>query len=118
MARYEQSFSGERRTSWLHMQLTPGERAQLEAGAHQTGSPSLSAFVRVLCLRRVPEAAMLAGIRQNPDAKKLAFELHAIGKNLNQLAHIANATGAVSAENELRATIGLLKAAIARVIAL
>ena len=50
--------------------------------------------------------------------KRLMYELKAIGNNLNQLTHIANALRAMPAEDKLRAVIDLLKAAMARVIAL
>ncbi len=118
MARYEQSYSGEHRSAALHVQLTPGERAELESAARQAGAASLSAYVRQLCLRRVLDAGRVAGVRRHPDALLLARELNAVGNNLNQLARIANATGVVPAADELRATIGLLKAVFARVIAL
>ena len=118
MARYEQTYSGERRTSSVHVQLTTTERAQLENGARDAGASSLSAYVRTLTLRRLAEPGIVAGTRQNPDARKLAYELSAIGNNLNQLTHIANIRGDVPARDELRAMTGLLKAAFARVIAL
>ncbi len=98
-------------------QLTPGERAELETAAAEAGL-SLSHFVRVLCLRRVPEAGAIAGTRRNPDARLLAHELSAIGNNLNQLTRIANTTQTVPLTVELHATIGLLKAAFARVVEL
>jgi len=46
------------------------------------------------------------------------YELNAIGNNLNQLTHLAHRTGGIADEGELRAVTGLLKAAMARVIAL
>jgi len=115
MARYEQTYAGERRTAALHVQLTPSERAELETAAFEAGL-SLSHFVRVLCLRRVPEAGALAGSRRNPDAAVLARELAAIGNNLNQLTRIANTTRVLPAMAELGATLGLLKAVFARVV--
>lgn len=118
MSRYEQSYSGDRRTAALHVQLTPVERAQLEAAAAEVGAASLSAFVRVLLFRRLAEAELTGGARRHPDAPGLMYQLSAIGNNLNQLAHVANATGAIVATDELRATTGLLKAAFARVLAL
>jgi hypothetical protein len=118
MGRYAPSYFGERRTSALHVQLTPGERAELEAAADRAGVASLSAFARFLFFRRPGEARPAAATRRNPDASRLAGELNAIGNNLNQLTHLAHRTGAVASEDDLRATICLLKAAIARVIAL
>ena len=118
MGRYASSYFGERRTLAVHVQLTPGERVEIEAAAASAGVASLSAFARCLFFRRPFEAGSAAATRGNPDAKRLAGELKAIGNNLNQLTHLAHRTGAVAAEDELRATTSLLKAAIARVIAL
>jgi hypothetical protein len=69
-------------------------------------------------MRRLGDAPVVAGTRRNPTAKLLADELRAIGNNLNQLARVANQTGEVRRETELDATLGELKVAIARVIAL
>ena len=118
MARYDQSYDGERRTASVHVQLTPHERAELEAAAAAKGAASLSAFVRTLCLRRLADVARVAGTSRNPDARRLLYELNAIGNNLNQLTHIANTYRALPAADELRAVTGLLKAAMARVMAL
>ena len=118
MARYEQSYSGDRRTAALHVQLTPAEREKIEAAAQAAGSPSLSQFARDYILRRTLRARRVAGVRRNPEAKRLMYELSAIGNNLNQLARVANTTGVVATVAELRAVTDLLKAAIAHVIAL
>jgi hypothetical protein len=118
MARYAPSYFGERRTSALHVQLTPGERDELEAAAASAGVASLSAYARFLFFRRLGGAGSVAATRRNPDASRLAGEMNAIGNNLNQLTHLAHRTGAIASEDELRATISVLKAALARVIAL
>src|SRR5277367_4562819 len=93
MARYERSYSGERRTAPLRLQLTPTERNALEAAAAGQGA-TLSAYARELLFRRA--AAMVADTRRNPEAKALADELRAIGINLNQIARHANTTGELS----------------------
>ncbi len=118
MARYDQSYDGAHRTAWVHVQLTPDERSELEATAAEIGSASLSACVRTLLLRRRADAVRVAGTRRNPDAQRLMYELNAIGNNLNQLTHLAHRTGGIAAESDLRAVTCLLKAAMARVIAL
>ena len=118
MARYAPSYFGERRTSALHVQLTPAERAEFEAAAASAGVASLSAFARFLFFQRLFDAGALAATRRNPDARRLAAELKAIGNNLNQLTYLAHRTGAIASEDDLRATICLLKAAIARAITL
>lgn len=118
MARYGQSYDGAHRTASVHVQLTPDERSELEAAALETGARSLSAYVRTLCLRRRADDGRVAGTRRSPDAQRLMFELNAIGNNLNQLTRMANTLRALPAADELRAVTCLLKAAMARVIAL
>jgi|SRR5580704_10431087 hypothetical protein len=117
MARHRKTYTGERRTVHLGVQLTPSERAQLEFAASEAGA-SLSQYVRELCLRRTPEAATVGGARRNPEAKRLIFELSAIGNNLNQLARVANTTRHAPQEAALRTAIEVLKATMARVLAL
>lgn len=118
MARYAETYSGERRTVALHVQLTPTERAHLEAAAHAAGARSLSAFARDHLLRRTMAPRQVAGVRRHPDAPGLIHQLSAIGNNLNQLARVANRNGAVASVEELLAVIEILKAAMARIIAL
>jgi hypothetical protein len=118
MARYEQSYTGDRRTSALHVQLTTGERAEIETAARQAGVASLSAYARLLLFHRLAEFELFASPQRHPDIRKLIFELSAIGNNLNQLARIANATRAIKTAAELAETTELLKAAIARVLSL
>jgi hypothetical protein len=117
MARYRSTFDGERRTEKVTVQLAPSERKRLEEGASTVGS-ALSEYVRDLCLRRQGAVTVVAGTRKNPVAKLLADELRAIGINLNQLAKVANQTGAISREGELDQTLEALKAAMARTIGL
>jgi hypothetical protein len=67
-------------------------------------------------LSRASDAS--GGARRNPEAKRLMYELSAIGNNLNQLARVANTVHAAPQEHELKAMIEILKAAMARVLAL
>lgn len=117
MARYERSYTGERRTAGIGVKLTPSERRRLEERAAASGA-ALSDYVRALCLRHTEAATTALPVRRNPEAKALADELRAIGINLNQLARVANQTGEMRREDELEATIRELKAAVARVITL
>lgn len=117
MARYERTYDGERRTEGLRVQLTPTERAALEADAKDQGAANISTYARQLLFRR--SAAVVAATRRNPEAKVLVDELRAIGINLNQLARHANTTGKISGRtDELRAALQDVKAATARVLAL
>jgi hypothetical protein len=117
MARYGKTYTGERRTVHLGVQLTPSERADLESRAAAAGA-SLSQYVRELCLRRASDPATVGGVRRNPQAKRLMFELSAIGNNLNQLARVANTTRHAAQESELKAVIEVLKATMAHVLSL
>ena len=117
MARYRADVAAERRTASLRSWVTQEEKRRLEAEAREAGN-GLSDYVRQLCLRRAGQTPTVAGVRRNPDAKRLADELRAIGNNLNQLAHVANAVGDVRHEGALETTIDLLKVTMSRVIAL
>lgn len=117
MARYRADNAAERRTVSLRSWVTPEEKQRLEAEARAAGN-GLSEYVRYLCTRRAGQAPTVAGTRRNPDAKRLADELRAIGINLNQIAHIANSVGDVRHEDVLEATIDQLKVTMSRVIAL
>jgi Mobilization protein NikA len=115
MARYQQSYSGERRTALIAVKLTPSERAELEEAARNEGA-TVSEHARELMFRR---AATAAAMRRNPEAKALADELRAIGINLNQLARYANTMGEIADRaDELFEALTELKAATARVISL
>jgi hypothetical protein len=116
MARYERTFSGERRSQGLRVQLTPSERAELEEAAAGQGAPNLSTYARELLFRR--SAAVVAATRRNPEAKALAGELRAIGNNINQIARHLNSTGELRDWGELREAIDLHKQAVLRVLTL
>lgn len=105
------------RTARVAVKLTPHEREALEHGADEAGA-RLSDYVRELCLRRGAATPIVAGTRRNPEAKALMHELRAIGNNLNQLTRHVNTTDEPPEARELRQTLNLLKAAMARVIAL
>jgi hypothetical protein len=132
MARYERTFTGERRTEKVTLQLTPTERAELEDASQGQGAPNLSTYARELLFRR--SAAVVAATRRNPEAKAImealdaaAYELAAIGNNLNQIARALNTTGDLRdwQKDELREAIRLFEkgetqhiAAVERVLAL
>ena len=117
MARHRKTYTGERRTVHLGVQLTPSERADLSLSAQMAGT-SLSQYVRELCLRRSVTPSTEGGARRNPEAKRLMYELSAIGNNLNQLARVANTFHAAPQHAELKAAIEALKATMARVLSL
>jgi Bacterial mobilisation protein (MobC) len=121
MARYEQSYSGERRTVHLGVQLTPSEAGELQKAAERQGA-SISAYARELLFRR--SAAVVAATRRNPEAvairealRTAAFEHNAIGNNLNQIARRLNTTGDLRDWQELREALALYKKAVERHIA-
>jgi mobilization protein NikA len=117
MARHKQSYSGERLTTGLRVQLTPSQRQELAASAAASGA-TLSDFAREQMFRKGGQPVTTAGARRNPEAKALLDELRRIGNNLNQLAHRANADQMIAEQRELHETITLLKAAMGRVVAL
>ena len=86
------------------------------------GAPTLSAFARELLFRRA--AAVVAATRRNPEAKAImqaldaaAFELSAIGNNLNQIARHLNTTGELRDWGELREALATFEKGEARHIA-
>lgn len=116
MGRYARHDASERRTAFLGIQLTPSERGELDAAASLHGAPNLSAYARELIFRR--SALVVASTRRNPEAAALLRELSAIGNNLNQLAHRANAAGYIHSEDALMNILEEHKRAIARVLEL
>jgi hypothetical protein len=117
LARHRKTYTGERRTVHLGVQLTPSERADLALAASEAGA-GLSQYVRELCLRPSATPSTKGGARRNPEAKRLMHELSAIGNNLNQLARVANTNRAAPQHEELKAAIEVLKATLAHVLSL
>ena len=83
---------------------------------------ALSAYARELLLRR--SAAVVAARRRNPEGKAImdalnaaAFELNAIGNNLNQIARHLNTTGELRDWGELREALATFEKGEARHIA-
>jgi len=117
MSRYERSYEGERRSEKVTVQLTPSERAALEAGAAETGA-TLSQHVRELCLRRSGASRGVAGMRRNPEARELLNAVTAIGNNLNQLTKHCNTAETAPQLAELRRVTDMLVPALSRIISL
>jgi hypothetical protein len=86
--------------------------------AAEKAGACLSQYVRELCLRRSATASTEGGARRNPEAKRILYELSAVGNNLNQLARVANTFRAAPQHEELKAAIEVLKATIAHVLSL
>jgi hypothetical protein len=129
LARYEKTYTGERRTVHVGFYVTPSEAAELDAGADRRGF-SRSDYARELLFRRAAES--VAGTRRNPEAAGIeraldaaAFENNAVGVNLNQIARQLNTTGDLRDWPELRDALRtyrrigeLYEQALARLIAL
>ena len=115
MARYRADDASERRTAKVTVQLTPSERAALDADAAAQGCATLSEYARELMFQR---AAIGLGRRQrNPEAAAVMRELAASGNNLNQIARQLNTTGeARGLEDRLCEAIDLHKRAIDHVL--
>jgi len=97
------------------VQLTPTERAELDAEAAAQGCATLSAYARELLFQRT--AIALAGKRRNPEAAAFMRELAASGNNLNQIARQLNTTGELhTLEDRLSEAIDLHKRAIDHVL--
>lgn len=99
MARRARTDTSERRTATITVQVTPHERAELDARVAAAGIRCLSDFARAAMLGyelHVRDPLHVPAVR----------ELGAIGNNLNQLAHHANATGQIDPE-ELRHALKL-----------
>jgi Bacterial mobilisation protein (MobC) len=128
MARHKRSYTGEKRTAALRLQLTPSERLKLETDAGGHGAPNLSTYARELLFRR--SAAIVAATRRNPEAAGIMQALNLAGRelnvtsnNLNQIARHLNTTGDLRDWGELREALGdfqqtaeRLKLAVGRVL--
>jgi hypothetical protein len=131
MARYDRSYTGERRTEHIGFYVTPSEAAELDAGRTRRGA-TRSEYARELLFRR--SAEIVAGTRRNPEAAAIiraldhaAYQNSAVGNLLNQLARHGHTTGelgalrladlddAIARFNEIA---DLYKAALSRVIGL
>jgi hypothetical protein len=90
----------EPRTQSLRLRLTPAEAAAVSARAAQAGL-SVGAFLRALALGAPgPRAVRRPAVEKAELARALGL-LGRYGGNLNQLAHVANATGAMPTAAEL-----------------
>jgi hypothetical protein len=116
VARYERSYSGERRSAFLGIQLTPSERNELDAAATQQGA-TVSDLAREILFRR---SAARPNVGTNTADAVIRRELensqhanNAVGNLLNQLARHANTTGELGPQRlaELDEAIALTKRA-------
>jgi hypothetical protein len=102
------------KTSVLYVQVTRTQKTEITARAKKTGN-RVSDYARTVLLSDLKAPALPA---RDPAADRaLAFQLSKIGTNLNQLAHIANETRALSHLAEFRALAAEIKAALAKVAA-
>jgi hypothetical protein len=115
MGRLRKNSTVERRTAFLGVQLTPSERAELDARAAAVGR-HLSEFARIVLLSDLKKPAPSA---RSPDAiRALALEITRVGTNLNQLAHIANERRELPRKAEFEAVAARLVATLEKVMEL
>ena len=85
----------EKGTNKLCIYLYPDHHSKLKSISKRTGQ-SISSVIRQLiagaALREMPPA----------DYRAMTTELHAIGVNLNRIAHVANATGRIDRDLFIR----------------
>lgn len=113
MARWRSSYAGERRTDRVTVQLTPSERAEVEARAARAARPTLSDYLRWRALEGEAEPGL------DPETVHgIEAQLRRAGNNLNQIAHHLNTTRHLQSREDLDRCITELKVAIARVISL
>lgn len=119
LARRKRTDTEERLTARLHFKVTPTERRKVHADAAKRGI-SLSDHARRRLLRRAVEhgAQDAGGMRRNPEAAALCRQVLALGVNMNQIAHLANATGRLDDVPELRELCREIKAVFARIMTL
>jgi hypothetical protein len=115
MARRQANDASERKTSFVGFQVSPSERAELDARAVATGE-SLSE----MCRRRMLAAQGSAppSPRDAKAIRELCLALVRIGTNVNQMAYRANETRRVPEERYLRELGEKVQAALDRVTAL
>ena len=97
------------------VQLTPAERAKLDARAAHYGL-RLSEYVRLLLLS--DERQPLPSARDSAAIRALAVEITRVGTNINQLAHIANERRELPRKAELDAVSAQIVATLEKVMEL
>jgi hypothetical protein len=115
MARIRENSTAERRTAFLGVQLTPAERAKLDARAAHYGL-RLSEYARLLLLS--DERQPLPSARDSAAIRALAVEITRVGTNVNQLAHIANERRELPRKAELDAVSAQIVATLEKVMEL
>lgn len=84
------------------------EWERVVAHARECGKPPAT-YVREVSLGAVPKA------RRNRTENDLIIELGRVGNNLNQLARLAHSSGDLPAEEQLRAVLNEVLAAVRRI---
>ena len=115
MARRRKEDADERRTAFLGFQLTPTEKAEVVRRAEMVGR-HVSDYARIVLLSDHKAPGPSA---HDPHAiRELAVAIRKVGTNLNQLAHVANATNEIPSERVLREVTAHIIEALQKVIAL
>jgi len=93
------------REAWVHVRCTPAEHAAISAAAAQAGL-SAGAYVRTVALGSPgPRAKRRPSVEREALARALGL-IGLYGSNLNQIAHIANASGNAPADAVLEKIAG------------
>lgn len=114
--RFKRSGSENRQRSKgaVLVRLLPSERTAVEEKAREVGL-SLASFLRTCGLGTPgPRAQRTPPINAEALARATAA-LNKVGSNLNQIAHVLNAGGAIGMANECKSTLLVVRAAAAAI---
>lgn len=95
----------DRRTRAMLVRFTPAEFDRVLGRAKDCGR-TMARFVRETALGAAPRA------RPNHEADAILAQISRIGNNVNQLAHVANATDRLPAEEKLEAVLNEIRTLI------
>ena len=114
MARRKKEDEAERRSAFLGLHLTPSEKAELLGRAADVGL-SVSDFARMVLFL---DGGRTRAERPQPPRPYGSFRaIKMLGTNINQLAHVANATNEIPSERVLREIAAQIDEVLQKVLA-